>query len=96
MATLRNKIRRIEPAHTGELPAIVAGKLNTFAVHLDYDAANMDYIITTVEPWDAYKHIMSENGRIYQVAEKDELGAFNKMRNFLDALLTEDETDDRD
>lgn len=90
MATLRNKIRRIEPAHTGELPAIVAGKLKTFAVHLEYDTANMDYIIAKVEPWNAFEHINGESRRIYQVAERDELGAYVKMRNFLDDLLGEE------
>ena len=88
MATLRNKIKRIEPAYfAGDIVAVVKGTLNTFAVYLEYDAANMDYIIRKVEPWNAYEHLNGESRGIYQVAEKDELGAYAKMRTFLDNLL---------
>lgn len=90
MATLHNKIKRIEPVYTGDLPAVIAGKLNTFAVHLEYDINNMDFIILKVEPWNAFEHINGESRRIYQVAERDELGAYVKMRNFLDDLLGEE------
>lgn len=88
MATLRNKIKRIEPAYfAGDIVAVVKGTLNTFAVYLEYDAANMDYNIIKVEPWSAYEHLNGESRGIYQVAEKDELGAYAKMRTFLDNLL---------
>lgn len=84
-----NKIKRIEPAYTGELPAVVAGRLNTFAVYLQFDQANLDYIIAKVEPWNAYEHINSDGRGIYQVAAQDELGAHVKMRKFIDELRSE-------
>lgn len=90
MATIPgNKIKLIEPAYTGELPAVVAGRLNTFAVYLQFDIGKRDYIIAKVEPWNAYEHINSDGRGIYQVAEKDELGAYNKMRNHIDNLREE-------
>lgn len=88
-----NKIKRIEPAYTGEMVAVVKGELNTFAVYLEYDINNMDYIIRKAEPWDAYEHINGESRGIYQVAERDELGAYNKMRTFLDKLLAGEEAE---
>ena len=92
MATLRNKLKRIEPAYfAGDLLAVVKGTLKTFAVHLEYDIANMDYIILKVEPWNAYEHINGDYSMIYQVAERDELGAYNKMRNYIDRLKEEAE-----
>lgn len=91
MATLRNKLKRIEPAYTGEILAIVKGEISTFAVHLEYDIANMDYIILKVEPWNAYEHLNGDYNMIYQVAERDELGAYNKMRKHIDRLKEEAE-----
>ena len=87
MATLRNKLKLIEPAYTGEITDVVSGKVKTFAVYLEYDINNLDYIILKVEPWNAYEHINGESRAIYQVAGADELGAYNKMRAFLDSLL---------
>lgn len=84
-----NKIKRIEPAYTGEMVAVIKGELNTFAVYLQFDQANLDYIIAKVEPWDAYKHINSDGRGIYQVAAQDELGAHSKMRKYIDALRSE-------
>lgn len=90
MATLRNKIKRIEPAYfAGDIMAVIKGTLNTFAVYLEYDVANMDYIIIKVEPWDAYEHLNGESRGIYQVAERDELGAYTKMRKYIDHLKEE-------
>lgn len=90
MATLHDKIIGIEPESREDVMAIIKGELKTFAVHLEYDAANMDYNILKVEPWDAYEHVNAESRRIYQVADRDELGAYVKMRNFLDDLLGEE------
>jgi hypothetical protein len=92
MATLRSKLKRIEPAYfAGDLMAVIKGILNTFAVHLEYDVANMDYIIIKVEPWNAYEHLNGDYSMIYQVAERDEMGAYNKMRKYIDRLKEEAE-----
>lgn len=88
MASFSTKLKRIEPAYfAGDMHDVVSGKSKTFAVHVDYQHHNMDYVINKVEPWNAYKHINGLSRGIYQVAAKDELGAFNKMRNFIDTLL---------
>ena len=85
------KLKRIEPAYfAGDIMAVLKGTLNTFAVHIEYDATNMTYVINKVEPWDAYTHISAEERGIYQVAERDELGAFNKMRNYIKHLEEEE------
>ena len=84
-----NKIKLIEPAYAGEMVAVAKGELNTFAVYLQFDIGKRDYIIAKVEPWNAYEHLNSDGRGIYQVAEKDELGAYNKMRNHIDNLREE-------
>lgn len=68
---------------------MVAGRLNTFAVYLQFDIGKRDYIIAKVEPWNAYEHINSDGRGIYQVAAQDELGAHVKMRKFIDELRSE-------
>ena len=51
MASFSTKLKRIEPAYfAGDMHDVVSGKSKTFAVYVDYEHHNMEYVINKVEP----------------------------------------------
>lgn len=77
----RSRITKLQdelrPAFTEEmLVAVARGRVTTWAVYVEHSMDNCEWHIAKVEPWDAYKHVNSEQQGILQVYGRDEVDAY--------------------